>query len=409
MKKIFILIFIFIYANLFATNYSLEDCQGSLRPYPIPTQKYTYPDSLTPVFINHIGRHGSRYPAADNSSMLLLRTLHKADSIGSITQAGRDFLKVVQNVISSSKGKWGDLDSIGMAEQRGIANRMYSNFPELLKNGKINAIATYSPRAVMSMYEFTHELTMRSTLININTSEGRQWSPILRFFDLNEEYLKFRTENMWKEIYDKYVAETCPTNVIFRLIGKKYPATPDELRDLTINEYYIIAGMSAMGLEFDSTPYLSQEEYNKLWSIFNLRQYLQRCATTLSDIPARISSPLIEEMVLTADSALRSNNQLRASLRFAHAETLMPLFSLLQLANCNYLTYYFDTVATHWKDFYVVPMASNLQLIYFKAPSGNIYVRADLNEIPTNIIPNNNALYIRWDILREYMLSKCLN
>ncbi|MEG2819385.1 MAG: hypothetical protein RR868_01375, partial [Muribaculaceae bacterium] len=229
--------------------------------------------------------------------------------------------------------------------------------------------------------------------------------PILRFFDVDNDYLKFRTENKWKEVYDKYVIETCPINPIIRLLGNKYPATPELLKELAINEYYLIAGMSAMGIDFNSSKYLNIDEYNRLWSIFNLRQYLQRTSTTISDIPATISAPLVEDIVLTADSVINGSLDIKAQLRFAHAETLMPLLSLLHAPNCFYMTHYFDTVSSHWKDFYVVPMAANLQLIYFTSPSGIIYVRADLNEIPIPIIPNNPEIYVRWDRLREYMLS----
>ncbi|MDY3858321.1 MAG: hypothetical protein SO006_05615, partial [Muribaculaceae bacterium] len=43
-----------------ATNYSPAQCVGSHRPYPAPTELTAYPDTLTPVFINHVGRHGAR-------------------------------------------------------------------------------------------------------------------------------------------------------------------------------------------------------------------------------------------------------------------------------------------------------------------------------------------------------------
>ncbi|MEF9924102.1 MAG: histidine-type phosphatase [Muribaculaceae bacterium] len=405
MKQLIFAIILIISLSATATNYSATECQGSLRPYTPPTETYNYPDTLTPIFINHVGRHGSRFPASNATSILLQRHLQKADSLGTITPLGMHFYESVNKVITSSEGRWGELDSIGINEQRGIAHRMYNKYSSLLDNGNIKAFSTYSPRAVMSMYSFTHQLTQVAKDITITTSEGKKHSPILRFFDVDNDYLKFRTENKWKEVYDKYVIETCPINPIIRLLGNKYPTTPELLKELAINEYYLIAGMSAMGIDFNSSKYLNIDEYNRLWSIFNLRQYLQRTSTTISDIPATISAPLVEDIVLTADSVINGSLDIKAQLRFAHAETLMPLLSLLHAPNCFYMTHYFDTVSSHWKDFYVVPMAANLQLIYFTSPSGIIYVRADLNEIPIPIIPNNPEIYVRWDRLREYMLS----
>ena len=127
-----------------------------------------------------------------------------------------------------------------MAEQRGIASRMFANFPELLDNANISAISTYSPRAVQSMYEFTHQLTEYSNKMNINTSEGPKYSPLLRFFDTNNEYIKFRTTNSWKKIYDEFLMNECPTAPIRKLIGDKYVIDDKQLRELAFYQYYII-------------------------------------------------------------------------------------------------------------------------------------------------------------------------
>nr|WP_289760752.1 hypothetical protein [Duncaniella muris] len=94
-------------------------------------------------------------------------------------------------------------------------------------------------------------------------------------------------------------------------------------------------------------------------------------------------------------------------LRFGHAETLMPLLSLMHLPGCYYMTNYFDTVGMHWRDFYVVPMASNLQMILFRAESGNYYLRVDLNETPVSLIPGRSIIYIPWNTAQDYLV-RCL-
>jgi hypothetical protein len=53
-------------------------------------------------------------------------------------------------------------------------------------------------------------------------------------------------------------------------------------------------------------------------------------------------------------------------------------------------------------------MAANLQMILFKAKkSGNYYIRVDLNEQPTQLIPNTDTIYTPWSEARQYML-RCL-
>ncbi len=389
-----------------ATRYSFADCQGSLRPYPTPSSAVTVPDSLTPVYISHVGRHGARFPSSAKNSLAMRAALLKADSIGTITSLGQELLRITNLVISASDGRWGALDSLGMAEQRGIASRMVMNFPELFASGgKINAISSYSPRAMMSMYSFTHQMDRLNNKFEFTTTTGRQNSILMRPFDVDQDYLDFRKSNEWKPAYDLHIAQTCPTTAIRRVLGEKYPfADKTQERDLALTEYYVIAGLSAMGISYDPLKLFTIEEYNALWSCFNMRQYLQRTATTISTVPADIAGPLVLNIVTGIEGIIEGNNSAVADLRFGHAETLMPLASLLRLPGCYYLTNYFDTVGLHWRDFDVVPMAANIQFILFKTDSGHCYLRTDYNERPVKLIPNDERIYLPWSEARDYML-----
>ena len=83
-------------------------------------------------------------------------------------------------------------------------------------------------------------------------------------------------------------------------------------------------------------------------------------------------------LVQTTDDFIAGQNAATtAVLRFGHAETPMPLLSLLKIPGCYYLTNYFDTVAQHWCDFDVVPMAANIQFVLFKAKRFGQILHAD--------------------------------
>ncbi len=393
--------------NPTATQYNTDDCQGSLRPYPIPKRTYDYPDSLTPVFINHVGRHGSRFPASATNCLAMKRALLHADSLGTITPLGRKLLNLTEYAIARSNGRWGALDSLGMAEQRGIASRMYSDFPSLFKDGKVKAISSYSPRCAMSMYSFTHQLARLNNHLEISTSSGRQNSSLMRPFDIDREYLDFRKDTLWAAPYRQYTAQEIPLTALNRVLGKDYPFEQTDAHELALVEYYVIAGMSAMEINCDALEYFTPEEYNALWSCFNLRQYLQRTATTVSTIPADIASPLLLDIITSTDAVISGESELTALLRFGHAETLMPLLSLMRLEGCYYMTNYFDTVAKNWRDFNVVPMSANIKFILFKSKSGKYYIRLDRNETPVKLLPNKNDLYLPWETAREYLM-RCI-
>lgn len=389
-----------------ATRYDAMQCQGSLRPYPTDIPDVEYPDSLTPVFINHVGRHGSRYPASAANCLALRRALQHADSVGTITETGRGLLALTERAITLSTDRWGALDSLGMAEQRGIATRMFYRFAPVFKDAVIRSLSSYSPRSVMSMYSFTHQLDRLDNHLEVHTSAGRVNSPLMRPFDIDADYLEFRKSDAVKDTYGTFFDATCPTSAIERALGADYPfADDDDRRNLAIVEYYVVAGMQAMEIDCDPYAYFTIEEYNALWSCFNLRQYLQRTASTVSSVPAEIAAKLVADLVSTTDSFIDGTDGTKVNLRFGHAETIMPLVSLLRLPGCYYMTNYFDTVALHWKDFHVVPMAANVQMILFKAgKSGRYYVRFDLNEVPVTLIPNNKEIYLPWEKARDYML-----
>ncbi len=387
-----------------ATKYSNEECRGSLNPYTVPTQVYEYPDSLSPIMINHVGRHGSRFPASATHSVTMKRALLHADSIGSITPLGKELLAIVNLVIEKSNSRWGALDSLGEAEQRGIAARMYANYPTLFNEKNINAVSSYSPRCIMSMNSFVHQLSRMNNKVNISTKSGRNCSSLMRPFDIDEEYKTFLADKTWEPPYKEYMETTISETALKRILGEEYPYSNINVKELALVQYYVIAGLAAMEIDCDASKFFTTEEYNALWSCFNLRQYLQRTATTLSTTPAEIASFLLLDLIETTDKKIEGESSFTVNLRFGHAETLMPLLSLMHLKGCFYATNYFDTVALHWKDFYVVPMSSNLQMILFKTKKGKYYVRFDLNEKPISLIPNNDNIYIEWDKAREYMM-----
>ncbi|MDE6371840.1 MAG: hypothetical protein K2K92_10185, partial [Duncaniella sp.] len=195
--------------------------------------------------------------------------------------------------------------------------------------------------------------------------------------------------------------------VAAKLLGNAFPLNDDEGREVALAAYKVVAACGAMALDASPQRIFSLSEYNALWSVGNLEHYLTHSASTLSPAPMELAAALLKELVETMDEAAKGENRYSVMLRFGHAETLMPLFALMRLPGCYYMTNYFDTVGMHWRDFYVVPMASNLQLLLLRSSSGHLYVRADLNEVPVPLIPGRNFLYTPWETAREY-LTRCL-
>lgn len=393
-----------------ATTFSWTDCQGSYKPYPAPEHPAVYPDTLKPVMINHVGRHGARFPASPKSVTRLLGALRAAEAQKTITPLGRSLMAVAQDVISTVDGRWGALDDLGKAEQRGIASRMYIAFPDLFKGTVINAISSYAPRCIMSMDEFTHQLSRMNNRVELNLASGRRFSQLVRFFDDNKEYKAFRKSDALTSMYDAFVSEHCPTGPIERVLGGKFDfdSYSESKQTLALDEFTLLSGLSAMSMTVDASKYFTSEEMNALWSVNNIRRYLQYSASVLTPVTSAMATPLLEDLIATTEAYISGSEAVaKVNLRFGHAETLMPLLALMHLPGCYYLTNYLSTVGQHWQSFNVVPMAANLQLILFKSDSGHYYLRTDLNERPISLIPGQNRIYVPWVEAREY-LQHCL-
>lgn len=394
-----------------ATNYPWNDCQGTYKPYPAPSTATSIPDSLTPVMINHIGRHGARYPSSAKKASHLRRELARIDEEGGgLTPQGKQLLALTDRVIEAASGRWGALSQLGMAEQRGIASRMFKAYRPLFASGRVNAISSYSPRCIMSMYEFVHQLSRLDNNINVTTLSGRVNSPLMRFFDNNPQMSEYLESERLETTYKDFEKAAIPTAPLRRIMKADPSVLYDEkeIHDVIKNEWAVLTGLQSMGMSADPTPYFTAEEQNRMWSVNNLNHYLKRSANTLSSIPMDASAPLLENLVTTFDEFIADSTSIApVQLRFGHAETLMPLLALMKLQGCYYLTNYFDTVGLHWEDFHVVPMAANLQLVLLRSNSGHLYIKAELNEQDVPLISGSKKIYVPWGEARNYLLG-CL-
>ncbi len=404
MKKL-ILPLLLLTMALQAAAFTYVDGRASLAPYPTDRSVREFPDSLHPVFVNLVARHGSRYPAGSLFTMMVKRALDRADSLRTITPLGKQLLRDVDHVISATAGRWGQLDTIGECEHRSIAARLYRTCPQLLDSARIVALASSSPRSVMSMYSFTHQLAQMGKHVDITAMSGERFTPLMRNYELDEAYRAYRSDTAYLSTYGRFLAKNITIDPLLRVLGEKYPLDYKEATDLAMAEYYVLAGMNAMGLDISPEPYFTLKEYKQLWSIFNFREYLLYSASTLSSRPAEIAAPLLLDIVQTADSIASGKLRIAAKLRFGHAETMMPLLSLMQVPHCYYLTNYFDSVADNWQAYAIVPMACNLQITLLRSDSGRLYARVDLNEQPVRLLPDQATDYALWSDLRVHLLE----
>lgn len=362
-------------------------------------------DSLQPLFVNYLARHGARYLSSAKKVEGIRDILVDAGGKKQLSRQGEEFLRLLDRVNVLTAGRWGALDSIGVKEQRTLAQQMQAMFPNLLKDGRVEGQATYVPRVVMSMYEFCHTLGALSPDLDIYTSAGKQNNAELRYFKTNPFYEKFLAVGDWKSRVDDYSRTTISTAPAKRLFKKGYTLDEKKLRKMTQEMYGVLQSLRATGMGYPDTRWMSEDEYLACWRVENLDHFLRRTSSALSALPGEAAAPLLHSFIAYGDSALSGKNNLKAILRFGHAETLMPLFSLMAIEGCLSDSRRFSLIYEHWKDYQVVPLGANLIVVSLKAPSGEIYAAMRLNGRWVSPL-SDGKLIARWSDLKAYWIDR---
>jgi hypothetical protein len=88
----------------------------------IPTADTPAPKGYKPFYISHYGRHGSRHQIG-SSGTRPYETIHKADSLGLLTEAGKKLAADMLRIYTEHSGMDGELSVRGGREHQAIAAR----------------------------------------------------------------------------------------------------------------------------------------------------------------------------------------------------------------------------------------------------------------------------------------------
>ena len=156
----------------------------------------------------------------------------------------------------------------------------------------------------------------------------------------------------------------------------------------------------------------TDDEIFNLWRIRNVYWYVH-----WANAPANgnrmpfIERALLRDMVEKADEAIASG-QRGASLRFGHETCVLPLACLMEIDNVNYSTTDLDNLHLYWQDYNIIPMACNIQMVFYRPLGGDanaddVLVKVLYNEHEATLpVATDNAPYYRWSDVRRAFMAK---
>lgn len=365
------------------------------------------PNGYTPFHIEHYGRHGSRWLTSPKQYNQPIEVLEKAKKYGFLTKKGEDALRRLKIVQKAADKREGELSPLGAEQHRGIAQRMFRNFPEVFADSaKIDARATIVIRCILSMENACQELKALNPKLQISHDASNADMYYMNFYDDTYKVLHDSARTYFKRLTVNDVPYSAFIN---RLISNKEFAR-DSIDAITTMEHIfdIASNMQSHNFNFDLYDLFSHDEIYALWNKWNKFWYLgYGNSAEYGHIHPYIQRNLLNNIIESADKAIAINKN-SASLRFGHEVCVLPLAVLIELGDCNKQASSLNNLNNEWHAHDIFPMACNIQLIFYCHEStSDIIVKALLNEEEISLpIETNNYPYYNWNTLRNYYLNK---
>ena len=169
----------------------------------------------------------------------------------------------------------------------------------------------------------------------------------------------------------------------------------------------IASNMQSHDFDFDFYDVFSSDELFALWERWNKFWYLgYGNSAKYGNIHPYIQRNLFQNIITSADNAIISGKN-GANLRFGHEICVLPLAVLMELDDCNKQVSDLNVLTNEWHAHDIFPMASNIQMIFYRNENNHILVKVLLNEKETRLpISSSTPPYYDWYTLRSYYLTK---
>ena len=393
--------------KLSANNYQAYPTTG----FPALTAA---PEGYEPFFINHYGRHGSRWLINGNKYTRPIDWLEKGLRDGKLTRRGEEVLMILREVHEASQGRLGELSDLGHEQHQGIARRMYQNFPQVFQDGApVVARSTVVIRCILSMQNEVDVLASLNPRLKITTDASESTMYYMNYSDSVVKPLRAAMSPTLKKYREKWVN---PKGMLKKLFTDqrwvKENISDDEARSGMIALFDVVGNMQSHRLFENVNLYdlFSADDIYSVWRYNNAYWYITSGETPLTQCRVDyMEANLLRNFIEDADRAITSENPAPgASLRFGHESVVLPLCCLMGLNGADYRTTDLETLDQHWQTYKFFPMAANIQFVYFrKSGSDDILLLPLLNEhMATLPVPTDVAPYYHWSDVRDYFIDK---
>ncbi len=346
-----------------------ERMGGVYYAYPVTqTLLDKAPVGYEPFYISHYGRHGSRWVTSDERYLWVNR--HFEDR-SNLTPLGKSVRSRLARIWKNAKGNGGRLTPLGGRQHRDIARRMYHNFPQVFTpKSHVTARSSTADRCRASMLNFLDELQKAAGLPPIEPVTRKEDMAWIAYASPEQLALENRIKIPLKFTPDRFV------KALFIDVSKI-----EDPEKLVKEIHYIASDMQDVELDISLYDIFTPAEFEAVYDWNNERMTLANGNNPQNEgIPDRSAVSLWQRIEADADAAI-ARGGVGADLRFGHDTSLYRLLTLMQV----------DTSRMPMDE--LLPMAANLQLIFYRNAQGHVVLQ---------MLHNEHTLGFRsWDELKR--------
>ena len=391
---------------------------GSFLAYQNPKQQKLTPapNGKKPFYISHYGRHGSRNITKPEVFQYLQKVMSQAHELNALTLLGQDVMKRIDIMEADTHERYGELTALGAQQHEDIMRRMVERFPQVFEgNVTVTARSTTSIRSILSM---SHAMTqLKGIRPNVIINQDASVSDMNHLFHIDKEL---------------NANALCDENIdLFENFCQKYPISKRLLSSLFTDTTFIAENIDSnlftsylfqLASDLQDTNLRNQltlldlfteDELYLHWKKNNAYWYLgwSFCPTNGGKIPFS-QRFLLKNIIEHADSCIQLPHP-GANLRYGHDTALLPLICLLGINGYDLDITDLDQLEQRgWIDYQIIPMAANLQIIFYrKTPADkDVLIKVLLNENEATLpLKTDVAPYYHWDDFRKFYLQRIDN
>ncbi|KAL4580569.1 hypothetical protein LXL04_016768 [Taraxacum kok-saghyz] len=389
------------------------------------------PDQCSPIHLNLVARHGTRAPTKkrmkemENMSTQLKSLIKDAKSRGVSTDKLPSWLSEWSSPWKG-KTKGGELILQGEDEMYNLGNRIRNRFPELFSDEYRHDIyqirASQIPRASasavafgMGMFSGRGKLGEGKHRAFAVLSESRASDIMLRFHDCCQNYKAYRKQQE-PAVYKlkEPVIEEITQSLVTRY-GLNFT-----VKDTSTLWFLCKQEASLLDITNQACGLFTNDEVNLLEWTDDLEMFIVKGYGNALNY--RMGVPLLQDVILSMEQAIKaqeeglaSGSYEKATLRFAHAETLVPFSCLIglflegsefeQIQREEPLKYPPKPPEKRtWRGSKVAPFAGNNMVLLYSCPRNNTnkyFIQVLHNEQPIPMAGCGGTDFCPFEVFKE--------